>query len=624
MNYQPIESYGVIGDLSTVALVGMNGSVDFMCFPAFDSPTIFARLLDFKRGGYFQIAPAAAEYKFHQRYLPDTNILLTRFLGTDGIAAISDFMPMKHLGHHHSLIRRVKVVRGEMSIRMVCSPKFDYARCSHKVEKKGGQIIFVPENKQFPSLRLRGSMPVRVENGEAVAEFKLRAHETAFFILEEAKRNEESPSANPDYVSEAFKETMNYWLDWVAHSNYQGRWREMVVRSALTLKLLTSLQYGSIVAAPTFGLPEAVGGSRNWDYRYAWIRDSSFTLYALMRLGYTDEARAFMQWMEKRCRELKPGRPLQVMYRLDGGHDLLEISLKHFEGYKKSRPVRIGNAASNQFQLDIYGELMDSIYIYDRHGEQISYDFWTNIATLVDWICKNWRKPDNGIWEVRGDARSFLHSRAMCWLAIDRAMKIARERSFPAPLVHWHRTCDLIYKNIYETFWNKKLKSFVQYRSADAVDASLLLLPLVKFISPTDPRWKSTLKLIEERLVEDSLVYRYRPGRAAADGMSGKEGTFSVCSFWYVECLARAGDLKQARFIFEKALGYANHLGLYAEQLGPCGEHLGNFPQALTHIALISAAWSLNQKLEQAVPSPGKPVRSCTFPIWKRWQFPME
>ena len=293
---------------------------------------------------------------------------------------------------------------------------------------------------------------------------------------------------------------------------------------------------------------------------------------------------------------------VQVMYRLDGRRELPEHILSDFEGYRGSKPVRIGNAASGQLQLDIYGELLDSILIYDRHGEPISYDFWANIARLVDWVCKNWRRPDDGVWEVRGGARQFLYSRAMCWIAIDRAMELARRRSFPAPLVRWHRIRDEIYRNIYETFWNPKLKSFVQYRGAETVDAAALLLPMVKFISPADPRWKSTLAVIEEKFVEDSLVYRYNPEKAAPDGVGGREGTFSTCSFWYVECLTRSGDLKKARFIFEKALGFANHLGLYAEQLGPCGEHLGNFPQALTHIALISAAWNLDQRLSRMEP----------------------
>ena len=599
MEYQPIENHGVIGDLATTALVNMNGSIDFMCFPHFDSPTIFAALLDRRRGGYFLIEPCAGQFRHRQRYFPDTNILLTRFLGEQGIVEISDFMAIEHLGHRHNLVRRVKVVRGEIKLRMIFAPKFDYARTGHSVERKADKVLFVPDKRNLPVLLLRSSVPLEIRNGEAVAEFRLRSQQTATFIMEEAISGEESPSAHEDYVSEAFKETMNYWLAWMTHSKYRGRWREMVNRSALTLKLLTSREHGSIVAAPTFGLPELVGGERNWDYRFTWIRDASFTLYALMRLGYTEEAQAFMHWVEARCRELKPGRPLQVMYRIDGRPELPEKILTNFEGYQKSRPVRIGNGASNQLQLDIYGELLDSIAIYDRHGEPISYDFWANVTTLVEWVCKNWKKPDDGIWEVRGGKRPFFYSRAMCWLAIERAMDIARRRSFPAPLVRWHRIRDEIYHNIYKTFWNPKLEAFVQFAGAKTVDASSLLLPLVKFISPTDPRWKSTLKAIERDLVEDSLVYRYRQAEAAPDGLRGTEGTFSMCSFWYVEALARAGDLKQARFIFEKALGYANHVGLYAEQLGPCGEHLGNFPQALTHLALISAAWNLDDRLSK-------------------------
>ncbi len=600
MNNLPIENYGVIGDLNTVALVSLEGSIDFMCLPRFDSPSVFAALLDRDKGGHFQIAPASGDFKHRQHYLPDTNILLTRFLGSDGVATISDFMPLQHLGHRHCLVRRVKVVRGEVRFRMVCKPGFDYGRAEHTVERKSSQHhVFSPRSGHQRALRLRGSVPVRVENGAATAEFKLRTEEAAWFVLEEAKTGEESPSADADYVSEAFKETMNYWLSWMGHSQYRGRWREMVNRSALTLKLLTSWPHGSMVAAPTFSLPERIGGERNWDYRYTWIRDASFALYALMRLGYTEEAAAFIAWIEQRCRELRPGRPLQAMYRIDGSRDLPEAVLPHLQGYQNSKPVRIGNAASNQLQLDIYGELLDSIYIYEKHGGPVSYDLWRYLAKLVEWVCQNWRKSDEGIWEVRGGRRPFLYSRVLCWVALDRGIQMALRRSFPAPLARWHRIRDTIYKDIYEHFWNPKLKSFVQYRGAHAVDAASLLMPMVKFISPNDPRWCSTLTAIENTLVEDSLVYRYRPSQAAPDGLPGREGTFSMCSFWYVECLARAGDVKQARFIFEKALGYANHLGLYAEQLGSCGEHLGNFPQALSHIALISAAWTLDQRLSR-------------------------
>jgi GH15 family glucan-1,4-alpha-glucosidase len=596
--YQPIENYGIIGDLNTAALVGMDGSIDFMCFPAFDSPTIFAALLDHNRGGYFKIAPVSGDFHKRQRYFPDTNILLTRFLGEPGIVELSDFMAIEHLGHRHSLVRRVKVVRGEIELEMVCAPKFDYGRADHTIERKPHKLIFVPDKKHLPALLFRASVPVKSENGEARARFKLNSGQTAFFILEET--DGESPSESPDYVSEAFKQTMNFWLTWISKSKYRGRWREMVNRSALALKLLTSQAHGSIVAAPTFGLPESIGGERNWDYRYTWIRDASFTLYALMRLGYTEEAEAFMRWIEKRCEESKEGgRPLQVMYRLNGRSELPEKILGNFEGYRQSKPVRIGNAASEQLQLDIYGELMDSAFIYNQYGQPISFDFWMDLSRIVEWVCKNWRKPDNGIWEVRGGPRQFLHSRAMCWLAIDRAMKIAQQRSYPAPLVRWLRIRNDIYQSIYEDFWDPKLKSFVQFKGAKTVDAACLLLPLVKFISPIDPRWMSTLGAIKKNLVEDSLVYRYLPEKAAPDGFDGSEGTFSMCSFWYAECLARADDLRQARFIFEKALGYSNHVGLYAEQLGACGEHLGNFPQALTHIALISAAWTLNQRLEE-------------------------
>jgi GH15 family glucan-1,4-alpha-glucosidase len=385
MDYQPIENYGVIGDLETVALVGMDGSIDFMCFPRFDSPTIFAALLDHKRGGRFQIAPRLDHARQKQLYLPDSVILLTRFLSHDGVAEVSDFMPINKLGHAHDLVRRAKTVRGEIEFRMVCDPRFDYGRASHRVEQRKNEVIFISEGPDKTVLRLRAEVPMRIENGAAVAEFRLRSGESLGFILEEASSGQPASSNQQDYISDCFKETLNFWRGWIAKCQYRGRWREMVMRSALTLKLLTSAQYGSLVAAPTFSLPEEIGGSRNWDYRYTWIRDASFTLYALMLLGYTAEATAFIRWIEERCRELDPGNPLQVMYRLDGGHELSESVLPHFEGYERSAPVRIGNGAQSQLQLDIYGELLDSVYIYNKH-EPISYDFWLNLVSLVNWV----------------------------------------------------------------------------------------------------------------------------------------------------------------------------------------------------------------------------------------------
>ncbi|HEV3350751.1 MAG TPA: glycoside hydrolase family 15 protein [Methylomirabilota bacterium] len=600
--YAPLGEYGVIGDLHTVALVSMDASIDFLCLPSFDSPSVFAALLDAERGGRFQIAPVLERATRKQLYLPDTNVLLTRFLHAEGVAEVSDFMPVEDAGQAHNLVRRAKTVRGELRFRMRCDPRFDYARSSHTAELRSDtEVLFVgPAGAEELALRLRSSVPMRLDQGAATAEFTLGADKSAWFVLEVVLPQQPSPSAQPDYESDAFKRTVNFWRRWVARSTYGGRWREMVNRSALTLKLLTSRAHGSIVAAPTFGLPEAIGGERNWDYRYTWIRDSSFTLYGLMRLGYTQEAAAFMQWIMARVQELKPDGSLQIMYGLDGRHDLPEETLPHLEGYMGSRPVRIGNAAHVHLQLDIYGELLDSVYLYDKYGSPIPHDGWMNVIRLVDWVAAHWREKDESIWEVRGGRQEFLYSRVMCWVAIDRAIRLANKRSFPAPLSRWYEVRDTIYRDIYDRFWDASRRAFVQHPGASTLDASSLLMPLVRFISPTDPRWVSTLRAIERELVTDSLVYRYRLDDRFSDGLTGQEGTFSMCSFWYVECLSRLGDLPKARFFFEKMLGYANHLGLYGEELGPQADHLGNFPQAFTHLALISAAYDLDRRLSAA------------------------
>jgi GH15 family glucan-1,4-alpha-glucosidase len=436
-----------------------------------------------------------------------------------------------------------------------------------------------------------------VVEGAAVSEFVLRAGETISFVLEEAHPDLESICPVAQSTAELFKDTVNYWRRWTGESTYHGRWREMVQRSALTLKLLSSRKTGAMVASPTFGLPEEIGGERNWDYRYCWIRDASFLIYAMMRLGHMGEARAFMNWIEARCGELNPDGSLQVMYGVDGRHDLREEELPHLDGYRGSRPVRIGNAAAKQLQLDIYGELMDSVYLYNKYGEPISYDLWRNMARLANWVCRHWSEPDEGIWEVRGGRKEFLHSRLMCWVALDRAVRIARDRSFPAPHDDWIRARDAIYEDIVQNFWLPDRKLFAQYKGSRDVGASALLMPLMKFLGPRDPLWLSTLEAVERDLADDSLVYRYKIGDSPVDGLHGREGTFSMCSFWFVECLSRSGDLEKARFLFEKMLGYANHVGLYGEELGPSGEHLGNFPQAFTHLSLISAAYDLNRRL---------------------------
>jgi GH15 family glucan-1,4-alpha-glucosidase len=594
--YHPIENYGIVGDLHTVALIAENASIDFMCFPRFDSPTIFAGLLDQDKGGCFRIHPILDQVRHKQLYLPDSNILLSRFLSEQGVAEVSDFMPVEEVGESHTLVRRARTVRGEVRFRMLCAPRFDYGRAHHTVERVKDGVIFTSRGRDETALRLRATVPIQVVNGDAAAEFTLTAGNSVDFVLEPAALEGTAPSSAQDYVSSSFKGTINYWRRWVARSNYQGRWREMVNRSALMLKLLTSQAHGSMVAGPTFGLPERIGGERNWDYRFTWVRDASFSIYALMRLGYTGEAAAFMRWLEARMGELEPDGSLQVMYGLDGRHELPEEILGHLEGYKKSSPVRIGNGAVNQLQLDIYGELMDAVYLYDKYGEPISYDTWQNITRLVEWVCAHWSEKDETIWEFRTYRKEYLYSRLMCWVALDRAIRLAWKRSLPAPMARWHDIRDTIYRDIMEHFWNPARGAFVQHSETDQLDASCLIMPLMRIISPVDKRWLSTMRALERDLLDDSLVYRYR----APDGFTGKEGTFCMCSFWYIECLSRSGDIRQARLLFERMLGYANHLGLYAEELGPSGEHLGNFPQAFTHVALISAAFDLNRRLSAA------------------------
>jgi GH15 family glucan-1,4-alpha-glucosidase len=599
--YPQIADHGIIGDLRSCALVSTEGVIDWFCCPRFDSPSLFAALLDRERGGWYRIAPEADGHSVKQLYFPDTNVLITRFLTPDGVCEVQDFMPIptRDRPDRRRIVRRVVVVRGHMPLVVECHPAFDYGRASHDVVLQECGIVFRAHGL---AMALEGNAEFRVVDGNGVhARFDLQAGETRTFTLTDVEHDYQSCSYGEEEAQDAFEATVAYWRRWLGRSTYRGRWREMVNRSALTLKLLVYDPTGAIVAAPTTSLPEDLGGERNWDYRYTWIRDAAFVVYALLRLGFQDEAEAFMGWLRDRFAESQGGEsgPLQVMYAVDGDADLPEMTLDHFEGYRGSAPVRIGNDAATQLQLDIYGELLDSVYLYNKYAKPLSYDAWTDLCRVLEWLEKNWDRPDEGIWEVRGGRQKFTYSRVMSWIAFDRAIRVARQRGLPTDLVNLLATRDAIMRQIMEEGWHPARQAFVQSYGSSVLDASVLLMPLTKFIAPNDPRWTTTLAAIRHELVSDSLVYRYNV-EAAPDGLRGAESTFSICSFWYVEALARAGHLDDARLAFEKMLTYANHLGLYSEEIGPTGESLGNFPQAFTHLSLISAAVNLDYQLDRA------------------------
>ena len=606
-DYQPIENYGIIGNLRTAALVGMDGSIDWLCLPYFDSPSVFAAILDNQQGGRFRIAPPGEDFRRKQFYWPDTAILITRFLHDAGVGEIEDYMPVGPIGRvPDEVVRRVRVVRGRMPFRLECRPAFDYARAAHECHVGANGARF---DGPGLSLGLASPVPLRRDGGGVIGNFTLDAGQNVTFVLRRLDPSEPAQCCpKPGDAEELFRDTVAYWQRWLSKCTYVGRWREMVSRSALALKLLSFQPTGAIVAAPTCSLPEAIGGERNWDYRYTWIRDAAFTIYGFLRIGFTEEAVQFRDWLQARWHEAQGDGtgPLQLMYGIDGRDELPEETLDHLEGYRGSRPVRIGNAASKQLQLDIYGELMDAVYLHNKYVAPVGYDNWTRLRGLIDWLCDNWNREDEGIWEVRGGRRQFVYSKVMSWVAIDRTLRLAEKRSFPADRARWLKVRDEIYEEVMAKGWNPDRKAFVQSYGSGALDASTLLMPLVFFVAPNDPRMLSTVDAIrrpvrEGGLAADGLVYRYDPSDAP-DGVSGDEGTFNMCSFWLVEALTRAGRtdpqrLEDARLLFEQILGYANHLGLYAEQTGASGEALRNFPQAFTHLALISAAFNLDRAL---------------------------
>ena len=602
--YPNIADHGLIGDLQTAALVTDTGTIDWFCLPRFDAPSVFASLLDADKGGHFQIAPQQDGYVTKQLYLPDTAVLITRFMTADGVGELLDFMPpiTGRATDRHRLVRILRVARGTMDFAMDLQPRFDYARAKHKVELTDHGAVFTAPDLRL-TVHMVGSPSGR--NGAALhrdgrgvrGTWSLREGDTAGVIIE-------SMAGAPRRVQVAelnrlLAETSRFWRDWLHKSTYRGRWREVVARSAMTLKLLTYAPTGAPVAAATAGLPEEPGGERNWDYRYTWVRDGSFSIYALLGLGYVEEAAAFGAWLRDRVSQQAGERsgPLRIMYRVDGSSDLDEEILGHLEGWRGAKPVRIGNGAADQLQLDIYGEALDAMALADSRGLFLAHQGWLAVSEMIDWLADHWDQPDEGIWETRGGRKDFTYGRFQSWIALDRAIRLAEHHGRPANLERWMMERDRVYNQIMERGWNPKVKAFTQHYESDVLDSSLLMMPLQGFISPKDPMWLSTLRAMDDSLVSDSLVYRYNPSMTP-DGLRGSEGTFSLCTFWYVDALARAGRPEEAALVFEKMHTYANHLGLYSEEIGQTGEQLGNFPQAFSHLALIDAAINLDYQLD--------------------------
>ncbi|MET0703539.1 MAG: glycoside hydrolase family 15 protein [Mycobacterium sp.] len=596
-----IADHGLIGDLRTCALVGTNGTIDWFCAPRFDSPSVFGGILDNERGGSWSLAPTSEVTRTQQFYFPNSAVLITRFLTPDGVVEVHDFMPIRvehDDGHRQRLVRRVSGVRGKTVVRMRLDARPDYGRATCTAEPVDNGVLLTGDGMR---MGLTASVDLDIEDGVVSADVELANGDTALFVLEILDDDISELSCQViDSTEVLLDQTTLFWRNWLKQSTYKGRWREMVNRSAITLKLLSHEPTGAIIAAPTTSLPEYIGGGRNWDYRYVWIRDAGFSLFALLRLGFTDEARAFIRWLSERLghedRHHNGLGPLRVLYDIDGNLPTEEVELDHLSGYRDSKPVRVGNAAVDQLQLDIYGEIIDSVYLFNKYGPGISNDAWNDVVDVVNWVTENWDRDDAGMWEMRGAPAAYTTSRLMCWVAIERTIRMARQRGLPGDLVAWGKARDDIYERIMTKCWNPDLKAFTQTEDGDTLDAGVLLMPMMKFLSPADPQFLTTLQAVEKELVTDSLVFRYEP---ETDGLDGAEGTFSICSFWYVEALTRANRLDDAQLALEKMFSYANHVGLYAEQVSATGDQVGNFPQAFTHLALISAATNLDRALEK-------------------------
>ncbi|KAK2464595.1 hypothetical protein APHAL10511_003384 [Amanita phalloides] len=677
-DYIPIADHALIGNLRTAALISLDGSVESYCVPDFDSPSIFARILDKNKGGHFSIIPTVP-YTTKQNYLPSSNVVQTKFMNEKGVVSVTDYLPRPRqasgLGSEPKpllpwLIRRIECIRGSVPLSMQCAPAFDYARATHITNIVEDDSIMAGSQKKvvFESKDLTLDLRYVLENTmdsikppqldiipyDLTAKGHLGLSVQASFVLVEGqcitfvlrhltsqatakmkaslnpynpkgapiefappagttgtqRRSLDDPYLTKELLDALLNNTNRYWADWIHQSTYTGSYKEAVHRSALALKLLIYEPTGAVVASPTFSLPEHIGGVRNWDYRASWIRDSSFTLYALIRLGFTHEAEGYMDFIFERLRNKNPDGSLQILYTIHGEKDIPELELTHLEGHKGSRPVRIGNGAADHLQLDIYGELMDCIYLGQKYGKPLAYDDWVLVRELVDYVVTIWDQPDLSIWEVRNQKRHFTYSKVMLWVAIDRGLRLADKRSLPCPnRLKWLATRDTLYEEIMHNAFNKQGNYFGQsYDENDLMDSSVLIMPLVFFMHASDPRFKGTLKQLlktPERggLTSNNLVYRYDVNKSS-DGIGGEEGTFCLCTLWCVEALTRAGEndryfLKRAVSMFEDFLLYLNHVGLCTEEISDAGEALGNHVQGFTHVTLISAAYNLSRTMDK-------------------------
>ncbi|MFQ5924466.1 MAG: glycoside hydrolase family 15 protein [Dehalococcoidia bacterium] len=596
MGYKPISDYGIIGNMLSAALVGSDGSIDWCCLPRFDSPSIFAAILDDEKGGRFHIKPQRP-FRSHQAYLPNTNILQTTFETETGTATVIDFMPCyqtsrRRLTQFDEIHRLAKCTEGQVALEVVFEPRLNYAR--------GGSLIStskygVTVRGEAETLTVSSLIPFAIHGDRAIAQFTLQQGQSADFIL---RYGSDKPRPPATYGSAAkLERTSAYWQQQAEGCLFPSPWREAIVRSYLALHLLLYSPTGALLAAPTTSLPEQIGGERNWDYRFTWLRDASLTLNAFLHLGHTEEAIGFMKWLITVCGRW--GAKCHILYDIDLEDPLKEQELNHLRGYRDSRPVRIGNDAYGQFQLDIFGEVLETAYNYLNMRDRITRRTWRLLESFVNAACESWQRPDSGIWEVRGGPYHFVHSKLMCWVALDRGIKIAEKLGHRKNLARWRKTAQDIRNDILNRGWNQQRGAFTQHYDTLALDASNLLIPLFGFLPISDKRIVSTIEHTMEELSWNGLLRRYRTDETD-DGLSGSEGAFLWCSFWLVRNLLQLGRLDDAIALYQRLLSHSNHLGLFSEMVDPTsGEALGNFPQALTHLAVIITGLELTHAIEE-------------------------